>query len=226
MIIAALILLGIAAFLILAQARASRARKTRARATDAEKVPEFYEAIRPMVTQFALLTRLIPLPGIRERYAHQLERAGLPFEMSADEFLALKLLILLIATTFAILVYSVLIPNWAVVLVLVAFGFFLPDLRLYDMVKTQERAYLRGLPGFLDLLALAVEAGLGFDAAVRKLTEILEPSPLTRGFQAFLRNMNVGLTRAEALREMARKLDLPDFDSFAHAVIQATESGA
>jgi tight adherence protein C len=42
----------------------------------------------------------------------------------------------------------------------------------------------------------------------------------------FLRSMNVGTPRVVALRDMARRMDLPDFTSFAQAVIQATESGA
>ena len=67
---------------------------------------------------------------------------------------------------------------------------------------------------------------MGFDSAVLKLTETLEPGPLIRRFRAFLTTMNVGKTRSEALRETARKMDLPDFTAFANAVIQATETGA
>jgi tight adherence protein C len=55
---------------------------------------------------------------------------------------------------------------------------------------------------------------------------VLEPGPLIWRFQAFLRSMNVGKTRREALREMAHKVDLPDFTTFANVVIQATDTGA
>ena len=190
------------------------------------QVPESYRAFWPLVRHLAAYNRLLPLPGIRERYAHQIERAGLRFDLSADEFIAIKEIALLVMTGVALLVYSVLVHNWAVVAFLCFVGFQYPDLRLSRAVKGRGNACLRALPGFLDMLALSVEAGLGFDSAVRKLTEVLEPGPLISGFKAFLRSMNVGKPRTEALREMALKLDLPDFKAFANAVIQATDTGA
>jgi tight adherence protein C len=99
-------------------------------------------------------------------------------------------------------------------------------MRLSGAVRKQEHEFLRALPAFLDLLALSVEAGMGFDSAVLRLTEVLEPGPLIWRFQTFLRSVNVGKTRVEALREMAHKVDLPDFTTFANVVIQATETGA
>ena len=189
-------------------------------------MPELYRALWPLIRFLAGYNRLLPLAGIRKRYAHQIERSGLRFELSADEFLAMKEIALLVMVGVALLVYAALVQNLAIVVVLSFIGFVLPDLRLSAAVKKQERACLRALPGFLDLLALAVEAGLGFDSAVRKLTEVLAPGPLILGFQAFLRSTNVGKPRTEALREMARKLDLPDLTAFANAVIQATDTGA
>ena len=174
------------------------------------QVPELYKAFGPLLKSLAKYIRLIPLPGIRERY----------------EFLAIKGVLMVVAAGFALLVYFALIQNLLIVAALVFAGFLLPDMRLSDSVRKRKQTYLRALPTFLDLLALAVEAGLGFDAAVRKLTEVLEPSPLTWGVQVLLRSMSVGRPRSEALREMAERLNLPDFTSFAHAVIQATESGA
>lgn len=190
------------------------------------RVPEFYRAFRPLVRYLAGLSRLLPLSGIRKRYAHQIEQAGLRFELSADEFLAIKGVALLVMTGVALLVYSMVFRNLAVAAVISFIGFECPDLLLSSAVKKQKHACLRALPGFLDLLALTAEAGLGFDSAVRKLTEVLEPGPLIWGFQTFLRSVSVGKPRTEALREMARKLDLPDFTGFANAVVQATETGA
>jgi tight adherence protein C len=184
------------------------------------------QAIWPVVRHLAGYNRLLPLPGIRDRYARQIDKAGFRFEMSADEFLALKELSALVMAGAAVLVYSTVVHHWAIAASLCFIGLVYPDLKLSSAARKQEQACLRVLPGFLDLLALSVEAGMGFDSAVRKLTEVLEPGPLIRAFQAFLRSMNVGKPRAEALKQMARKLDLPDFTSFANAVIQATETGA
>jgi tight adherence protein C len=189
-------------------------------------VPEPLRALWPLIRHLAAYNRLLPLPGIRERYAHQIERAGLRFELTADEFVAIKEVVVLVMAAVALLVYSTVIQNWMIAAALVFGGLVLPDLRLSSAVKKREHNCLRALPGFLDLLALSVEAGMGFDSAVRKLTEVLEPGPLIGVFQSFLRNMNVGKPRAEALKEAARRLDLPDFTAFTNGVIQATETGA
>jgi len=187
---------------------------------------ELLTSARPLLRQVGAYAQRLPLFGIKERYAHQLERAGLRFEMSADEFLALKAGALVIALTFAFVVYLAFVQNLLIVAAIIFLGFMFPDIRLQAAVQKQQRAFLRALPGFLDLLALSVEAGMGFDSAVLRLTDVLEPGPLMWRFQAYLRSVNVGKTRNEALKEMAQKVDLPDFTSFANTVIQATDTGA
>jgi tight adherence protein C len=188
--------------------------------------PGILSSARPLMRQIGAYSQRIPLLGLKERYAQQLERAGLRFELSADEFLALKAGALVVAIGIALVVYVSVAQNVLIVAAVIFLGFMFPDIRLQAAVQKQQRAFLRALPGFLDLMALSVEAGMGFDAAVRRLTEVLEPGPLIWRFQAFLRSMNVGKTRREALREMAHKVDLPDFTTFANVVIQATDTGA
>lgn len=227
MVTAALTLFFIAIALIVVQVYSKRAKlRAKLQKKGEGQVPKIYQTFGPLIKYLAGFYRLLPLPGIREWYAHQIERAGLRFELSADEFLAIKGTAVLVTAVVALLVYSALVQNWAIVAALSLIGLVYPDLLLSAAARKREHACLRALPGFLDLLALAVEAGLGFDSAVRKMTEVLEPGPLIREFEMFLGSMSVGKPRVEALREMARKLDLPDFTSFANAVIQATESGA
>jgi tight adherence protein C len=227
MLPAALTLISVAIVLVAARLFSRRSKpKAGQPKPDEGDVPGLLQAFAPLIRHLAGYNRLLPLPGIRERYTHQIERAGLRFELSADEFLAIKEVVMMVMIAVAVLVYTTVIQNLAIVAVLGFGGLILPDLRLSSAVKKREHDCLRTLPGFLDLLALSVEAGMGFDSAVRKLTEVLEPGPMVRVFQTFLRSMNVGKPRAEAMREAARKLDLPDFTAFTNAVIQATETGA
>ena len=192
---------------------------------ESSQIAEVWRSLRPLIRQGATYAQHVPLLGIKERYARQLEKAGLRFDLSADEFLAIKAGAVIVMTGVA-LVVQVAIQNWLIAITIIFVGVVYPDIALSAAVRKQERAFLRALPGFLDLLAIALEAGMGFDSAVLRLTSTLEPGPLTWRFQAYLRGMNVGKTRSEALREMARKVDLPDFTSFANAVIQATDTGA
>jgi tight adherence protein C len=223
----ALTLISVAIALVAARwySRRSKLRAKSPKSAEGD-VPGLFQAFGPLIRYLAGYNRLLPLPGIRERYTHQIERAGLRFELSADEFLAIKEIVVLVMAAVALIVFTTVIQNWAIVAALGFGGLVLPDLRLSSAVKKREHDCLRALPGFLDLLALSVEAGMGLDSAVRKLTEVLEPGPLIRVFQAILRSMTVGKPRAEALKEVARKLDLPDFTAFTNAVIQATETGA
>ncbi len=158
--------------------------------------------------------------------ARQVERAGLRLELSADEFIAIQEISGLGMAVAAVLVYLTLVPNAFLVVGLICAGLLVPYAWLSAQVDKHRRACLRALPVFMDMLVLTVEAGMCFDAAVRKLTEVLEPSPLVERFQFYLRSVNVGEPRAAALRETARRLDLPDFTSLANAVIQATETGS
>ena len=205
----------------------SRAKQKAARPKlEAGRGPDILGSARPLMRQVAAYSQRIPLLGLKERYAQQLERAGLRFELNADEFLALKAGALVVAIGIALVVYVAVAQNVLIVAAVIFLGFMFPDIRLQAAVQKQQRAFLRALPGFLDLMALSVEAGMGFDSAVLRLTEVLEPGPLIWRFQAFLRSVNVGKTRSEALREMAQKVDLPDFTTFANVVIQATDTGA
>jgi len=226
MVIVALALLAAAIFLGVRWYSQRAKLKANLPKQDEGRGPGLLQSVRPLMRQVAAFSQHVPLLGLKERYAHQLERAGLRFELSADEFLALKAGAIVIAIGLALVVYVAAYQNWLIVAAIIFLGLVFPDIRLQAAVQKQERAFLRALPSFLDLLALSVEAGMGFDSAVLRLTEVLEPGPLIWRFQAYLRSVNVGRTRTEALREMAQKVDLPDFTSFANVVIQATDTGA
>jgi tight adherence protein C len=80
------------------------------------------------------------------------------------------------------------------------------------------------LPDALDLLAVSVEAGLGFDAAITKITEHLD-GPLSDEFGLTLGEMRVGESRSDALRKMEQRVGAPELASFVRAIIQADQLG-
>jgi tight adherence protein C len=80
------------------------------------------------------------------------------------------------------------------------------------------------LPDALDLLAVSVEAGLGFDGAISKLTEHME-GPLIDEFELALGEMRVGESRSEALKRMAERVPAQEMASFVRAIIQADQLG-
>jgi tight adherence protein C len=80
------------------------------------------------------------------------------------------------------------------------------------------------LPDALDLLAVSVEAGLGFDGAISKLTEHME-GPLIDEFELALSEIRVGESRSEALKRMAERVPAQEMASFVRSIIQADQLG-
>ncbi len=105
-----------------------------------------------------------------------------------------------------------------------AAGFFLPDLWLYNLgLKRQQRLAL-SLPEALDLLTICVEAGLGFDAALAQVARNLN-GPLAQELARVLQEMQIGKSRAEAMRSMAERSRVPELRAFVSALAQSTELG-
>ena len=109
-------------------------------------------------------------------------------------------------------------------LLFVFIGFVLPDIFVSFKARGRRDEIRAELPDALDLLAVSVEAGLGFDAAISKLTEHME-GPLIDEFALSLGEMRIGETRRAALEKMVQRVQAPEIASFVRAIIQADELG-
>jgi tight adherence protein C len=105
-----------------------------------------------------------------------------------------------------------------------ALGFFAPDYALTLKARGRRERIRADLPDALDLLAVSVEAGLGFDGAMAKLSEHME-GPLAEEFGLTLSEMRIGESRTEALKRLAERVDAPELSAFARAIIQADQLG-
>ncbi len=105
-----------------------------------------------------------------------------------------------------------------------AVGFIAPDFVLNSKIRSRQDRLRADLPDALDLLAVSVEAGLGFDAAIVKLTEQFE-GPLGEEFVLTLNEMRVGETRQAALKKLADRTGITEISAFARAIIQADQFG-
>ncbi|WP_242822351.1 type II secretion system F family protein [Thermaerobacter marianensis] len=103
-------------------------------------------------------------------------------------------------------------------------GWGLPDAVLRDRAARRRRQMARALPDVMDLLSVSVEAGLGFDGAIQKVSEKF-PAPVSTEFRQYLKELRLGVEREEALRSLADRCELPELRSFAAAVIQADRLG-
>jgi len=103
-------------------------------------------------------------------------------------------------------------------------GFFAPNLYLYQKVHDRSDELLRALPDAIDLLTISVESGLGFDAAVQQVARNTE-GPLAEELSRVLREMQIGQGRADALRALGERTNVPDVKSFVGAMVQADAFG-
>jgi len=152
--------------------------------------------------------------------------AGLSSRLTASSFLAIKggatvgggLLGLALSAATSPAAIVLFVP------VLAAAGFIAPGWVLTMKQRSRREAVRSELPDALDLLAVSVEAGLGFDGAVTKLTEHMDGA-LVEEFGLMLSEIRVGEARTPALRKMAERVDAPELSTFVRAVIQADQLG-
>lgn len=105
------------------------------------------------------------------------------------------------------------------------FGLLLPDLILNARVRKRQFQIGRILPETIDLLGLCVGAGLDFMAAVRWVVDKVAVNPMIEELTLVLKEINVGKPRVEALRDMSRRVDIPDVTSFVRILVQADRMG-
>ncbi len=99
-----------------------------------------------------------------------------------------------------------------------------PDAKLNRAVEERQHDILRGLPDVIDLLVISVEAGLGFEQALQRVIVSVEGS-LSDEFSRMLGEVRAGSTRAEAMRAMDARIEVPEVRSFVLAILQADTFG-
>lgn len=188
------------------------------------RAPLRERALGPLVRDLGQLAVRWTPARVRRRLHDKMEQAGRPF--SPDSLLAAKLVGALGGMAFFLLWagagsggFSLLsFAAWP------ALGYCLPDFLLARLISRRRAAIRKRLPDAIDLLCVSVEAGLGFDGALQKVAEKL-PGPLSEELSVYLREVNLGATRAEALEHLANRVGLPELKAFASAVIQAEQLG-
>jgi tight adherence protein C len=105
-----------------------------------------------------------------------------------------------------------------------AVGYIAPAIVVSQRAKRRQGKIVAQLPDALDLLAVSVEAGLGFDGAVAKLTQYMS-GPLPEEFELALGEMRIGESRSDALKKLAQRAGTPEVSSFVRSIVQADQLG-
>lgn len=160
----------------------------------------------------------------------KLELAGVSSNIDPTIILATQFIGLLFFGGIIFLVLSFGSIGWPLgrkLLVTLLFGFIgfnFPNMILSSRISSRQKEIRKAMPDALDLLTICVEAGLGFDAAMNKVSEKWE-SQLSMAFARVIHEIQLGKMRREALRDMSNRIGLPEMTSFVAAVIQSEQLG-
>lgn len=108
---------------------------------------------------------------------------------------------------------------------LAALGFFYPIVRLNRQIEDRHKEIFRSLPDILDLLTICLEAGMGINEALNKVVEKSRPNGLRDEIDRTLREIQLGNPRLQALRDMAKRVDLKELSSVIVSIVQAEQMG-
>ncbi len=176
----------------------------------------------------ARLARRLDPRLTEERIANKLLASGMARTMTPNGFLGLKLVLAAAGVVVGGLL-GVLFSSgfWPIVIaaILGVIGFFVPDWKADHQANERRSSIRRALPDALDILSVSVEAGLGFEGGLAKLSENMR-GPLVDEFNIVLGELRIGEARSVTLRRMADRIDLPEVTSVVNSLIQADQLGS
>lgn len=159
---------------------------------------------------------------------HKLTIAGNPGNLHAGEFYAIRLLILCAGVIAALLInrdFRTINPTHLLFGGLIIFiSFAIPDVWLNGRVQFRQDEIRCTLPDALDMLSVCVSAGLGFDQSLQKISHYWN-TDLGFEFTRVNKEMEMGVSRAEALKNLSTRLEVDDLSRFVAIIVQAEKVG-
>jgi len=188
-------------------------------------------ASRPLVHQFTLQHAVrVKNVSYRKRVRRHILTSGLSSELNEDEFIGLQILWGVMFPIFlGVMNFALELDLPLPLLICMGLGgFVFPQMHAGAEKKRREISVRGDLPFFIDLLALSVEAGLDFFAAIQKIVDKAQgtDSVLADELGTVLKDVKIGASKTQALKDMSERLDISEITSFVAVLIDAEASGA
>jgi tight adherence protein C len=184
-------------------------------------------AVAPVMQGLGSFASRFTPTGWVAKSQHKIVLAGWGERMDGNTWAAIRIISLIVGVVLAFLLVPLVegtLLRFAVAALTVLIGFYGPEASLNRAIDDRRKEMERQLPDIIDLLVISVEAGLGFEAAMGRVVQNV-PGELSREFQRTLQETRVGVSRHEALRNMAERTDVDDLNSFILSLIQADQFG-
>jgi tight adherence protein C len=172
-----------------------------------------------------LFGRITPTGSI-DNLAKKLLIAGNPLGLGAREYYGISMASTLLGVYLAFLLIqrgTTAINVILSILVLILLYFF-PKVWLHSRVTSRQNKVRKGLPDALDMLSVCATAGLGFDQSLQRVSEYWD-TPIGHEFGRVINEMEMGLTRRDALRNLSDRLEIREIASFVALILQTEQLG-
>ncbi|HWO96326.1 MAG TPA: type II secretion system F family protein [Bacillus sp. (in: firmicutes)] len=154
-----------------------------------------------------------------------LKRSGYPFDLTVERFQGIKIFFAIAGLTLAAMAFVIGIPLAHFgLLFLPLIGYFLPILYVKNKGKERQEKLRYDLPDFLDTVSVSLQAGVHLEQALKQIVRFFD-GPLKEEFSRFLQEVELGVPREEAYRELLRRNDNPEFQSLIKSLIQGNRLG-
>lgn len=190
--------------------------------------PVSERAIQPVLTTLLGIGKRFTPVGYMEKTRGQFLSLGHTNTTAWDRFMALRVVLYIMILPWTFFVLGVWAPGGLIQWAALGLGGFAlakgPDAVLARKVEERQNEIRIKLPDVLDLLVISVEAGLGFEQALDRCVQSV-PGPLTDEFARMLGEVRAGASRTDAMRNMEKRVNVPELRSFVLAIIQADTFG-
>ncbi len=180
---------------------------------------------RPLTRSLGATLVQVSPKGWVDRTNRRLLLAGLSARGSVEQVVLAKVLA---AVGLFVAGWLLLVPRlgmgWLVTILIAGVGFMLPDILLSRKSRQRQYQIQLELPDVIDQLTMSVDAGLGFEAALARAARVGDGS-MTEELNRTVREMQLGVSRSDALRNLANRTDVPDLKSFVVTIVQSEEYG-
>jgi tight adherence protein C len=183
-------------------------------------------AVGPALEGLVNLGRRFTPAGYVDKVRQKFVFAGEPSSDAVDRYLAVQVLGVVVAAVAALFFLFTLpgLLKWAAAGLVLLVGFLGPSATLNRRVAERQHQLRIKLPDILDLLTISVEAGLGFEQALDRTVSAV-PGPLSEEFARMLGEVRAGSSRADAMRALEARTNVPEVRSFVLAILQADTFG-
>ncbi|MBY7142343.1 type II secretion system F family protein [Virgibacillus sp. NKC19-3] len=190
-----------------------------------DKRANIFQKVTTYADDFADLGQRVNFFSENHMVDDWLRKSGNPLKLTVQRFQGLKIFLFLVGFFVGIVSIIMGLPfSQYMIICLPVLGYFIPILLIRREVKKRQNLIRQDLPDFLDTVSTSVQAGVSLDQALREVIRHFD-GPIREEFSRFNHEIDLGITRERAYRELLRRNDNQEFQSLIKALIQGMDLG-